>query len=468
MALMTFLSTTPEPALITGEILAAADLPVVNQSGSDRRTTLAMLSAFVVARFTLNYMPTPCCLSSVNPVESSNSTTLTSTSGTIYDANLNAFTLVKSRLGGLGTALNGAYQNSTADVIWAGYYDRTFYTKNSSSIFHRWNGTSFDENVPDPRSTTRTGTATGAFYVSGGRIYDPQGSVYRARGVNVANWAATGNGAVNNVGNGTANGNFLLQLLPGCNMVRLNCQLEPVGTFDNFVSNVTKAKCVVVFEYHRTDSKIPNPQTDTLLWYGKNAKHYKLNPYVWFGTINEPGNPTNSTVANMHKAIYDAVRASGSKTPVMISIDSPYQNIKPYANHYSDMINVIWDIHYYGYALKRDIGFYSKDQVTINNNLASNIYLVQMGTGIFSRDGTMPLIVGEYGTSTDGNQPDVNGVQVVNAVHFADCSGAVAWAWSAGASDRIQDQGVLKSFGRTVRSWMAGSPPRTWSNLDDS
>lgn len=427
-----------------------------------------MLGAFVLARATLNHKPMPNFSSSVNPTESVNSTTLTSTSGTIYDASLNAFTLVKSRLGGLGVAINGDYQDSTANVIWAGYYDRVFYTKNNSSIFYRWNGTSFDESVADPRSTTRIGTTAAAFYVFGGKIYDPKGSVYHAHGVNVANWAVTGNGGVNDAGNGTANGKFLLQLLPACNMVRVNCQLEPVGIFDIFVSNLTRAKCVVVFEYHRTDNKIPSVLTNTLSWYRENAQHYKHNPYVWFGTINEPGNPGNSIVANMHKAIYDAVRAGGSNAPILISIDSPYQNIKPYAKLYSNMVNVIWDMHYYGYALKRDMGFYSSDQEDVNNNIASNIRLVQTGIGIFSIDGIMPLIVGEYGTSTSGKQPDVNGVQVVNAVHFADCSGAVAWAWSAGTSDRIQDQGVLTSFGRAVESWMSGHPPGNWSDSDDS
>ncbi len=374
------------------------DMPTTDQSGANRRTTLAMLSAFVFSSArpasALTPVPTPSSLLPVTAVESANGT--------------------------------------------------------------------------DPRLVARIGTATGAFYVADGKIYDPQGSVFYVHGVNVANWAATGNGAINNVGNGTANGVFLLQLLPYCNMVRLNCQLESVGTFDNFVANLTNAKCVVVFEYHRTDNSIPSALSDTLLWYTGYAAHYKDNPYVWFGTINEPGNPANSTVADMSKAIYEAVRATGNKTPVMISIDSPYQNLKPYANRYSTMTNVIWDMHYYGYALQRDTGSYITEQMAISSNLASNIQLVQTGIGIFSADGIMPLIIGEYGTSTTGDQPDVNGVQVVNAVHFSKCSGAAAWAWSAGASDRIQDKGILMNFGQAVRSWMAGSPPTTWSDSDNS
>lgn len=310
--------------------------------------------------------------------------------------------------------------------------------------------------------------ATHAFSVSNGRIHDPQGGVYYARGINVAGWAAIGNGAVNDVGNGTSNGKFLLQLLPKCNMVRLNCQLGEVGKFDGFVRNLTNARCVVVFEYHRTDNRVPRFLANTLAWYRSNADHYKSNPYVWFGTINEPGNPPDPSIASMNKAIYGAVRATGNMAPIMISIDAPYQNLTPYAAYYEDMTNVVWDLHYYGYALKRDTGSYITDQRSVDDNLEKNIQLVRTGIGIRSSDGVMPLIIGEYGTSTTGDRPDVNGVQVVNAVHFAKCSGATAWAWSAGASDRIQDKGMLKAFGQAVKLWMAGNPPTAWTNSDNS
>ena len=305
--------------------------------------------------------------------------------------------------------------------------------------------------------------AADAFSVLDGRIHDPQGRAYYAHGVNVANWAAVANAV-----NGTANGMLLLQLLPKCNLVRLNCQLDEVGRFDGFVDNLTNAKCVVVFEYHRTNNRVPKFLDSTLAWYRSNADRYKSNPYVWFGTINEPGNPPSPRIARMNKAIYDAVRATGNKAPVMISIDAPYQNLTPYAAYYEGMANVVWDLHYYGYALKRDTGSYLADQRLVDENLEKNIRLVQTGIGIRSSDGVMPLIIGEYGTSTTGDRPDANGVQVVNAVHFARCSGAAAWAWSAGAGDRIQDKGVLKAFGQAVKLWMAGNPPTTWVDSDGS
>ena len=320
----------------------------------------------------------------------------------------------------------------------------------------------------DPRPAAPAPAATGVFSVSDGRIHDPKGRVYYAHGVNVANWAAVGKGAVNDAANGTANGKLLLQLLPKCNMVRLNCQLDEVGKFDSFVRNLTTAECVVVFEYHRTNNRVPRLLGSTLAWYRSNADHYKSNPYVWFGTINEPGNPPDPKIARMSKSIHDAVRVAGNKAPVMISIDAPYQNLTPYAAYYEDMTNVVWDLHYYGYALKRDTGAYLTDQKLVDDNLERNIQLVQTGIGIRSSDGVMPLIIGEYGTSTTGDRPDVNGVQVVNAVHFARCSGAAAWAWSAGAGDRVQDKGVLKAFGQAVKLWMAGNPPTTWADSDNS
>jgi hypothetical protein len=87
----------------------------------------------------------------------------------------------------------------------------------------------------------------------------------------------------------------------------------------------------------------------------------------------------------------------------------------------------------------------------------------QSGSGITaaqtirSADGLVPVIVGEYGNSTTGDQIDSNGDVVVQAVQQSGY-GSVAWAWHA--ADTIGDMlvdgnGHLTSYGQEVASFIA-------------
>jgi hypothetical protein len=68
----------------------------------------------------------------------------------------------------------------------------------------------------------------------------------------------------------------------------------------------------------------------------------------------------------------------------------------------------------------------------------------------------MPVIIAEYGNSTDGTTIDPNGVQVVTSVANAGASGRVvgsaAWAWLPGGNaDHLQDGGALTNpYGEQV------------------
>lgn len=87
-------------------------------------------------------------LSGAVNVESASGTQLTTTTGAIYDAGLNAFTLVPAA-SGLGVAYNGTLQD-TSDVVLGLYYNHAFYQENSLGNWYLWNGTTYVASA-DPR-----------------------------------------------------------------------------------------------------------------------------------------------------------------------------------------------------------------------------------------------------------------------------------------------------------------------------
>jgi hypothetical protein len=178
------------------------------------------------------------------------------------------------------------------------------------------------------------------------------------------------------------------------------------------------------------------------------AKSYAPNPYVWFGTFNEPGTQGGS-VSDWQLATYNAIRAAGNNNPILLEIvgGPGAWNNSMTPSDYAGMHNTIWDPHFYGWIPR-----YSTDQATVDQALADEIAQVQH---IPSADGTMPVIIAEYGNSTDGTTIDPNGVQVVTSVANAGGSGkagSAAWAWLPGGNaDHLQDGGMLTSpYGQQV------------------
>ena len=105
-------------------------------------------------------------------------------------------------------------------------------------------------------------------------------------------------------------------------------------------------------------------------------RKYSNNPDVWFGTANEPDNSANlQAIPDQERAIYDAVRGTGSKAMVMLeergggfSEDAIAQS----AGTFATMTNVAWDTHYYGWLTN-----YSTDPNAIANSVQSQIKLAQ-------------------------------------------------------------------------------------------
>jgi hypothetical protein len=187
-------------------------------------------------------------------------------------------------------------------------------------------------------------------------------------------------------------------------------------------------------------------------WFQSLATAFKNNPYVWFGTLNEP-NQDSALVAEQ-QANYNAIRGTGNNTIIMFSTN----DIVPSINT-SSMSNVVVDWHYYGW-----VSGYSADQATVTAALMSGINASQQLT---TTSGKMPVIVGEYGNSTNGQSIDANASQVLNAVQKSGY-GSAAWAWGSGnPGDGLTTGGNgLSSYGQEVAAYIglvAGAQASIWA-----
>ena len=120
---------------------------------------------------------------------------------------------------------------------------------------------------------------------------------------------------------------------------------------------------------------------------------------------------------------------------------------------YSSMTNIVWDFHFYGW----DSG-YSTDQATVNAALLGS---ASAGQGILaaqtitSADGLVPVLIGEYGNSTDGQNIDPNWVQVITAVETSGY-GSAAWEFNTGGvADVLVSGGTLTAYGQMVAQYLA-------------
>lgn len=279
------------------------------------------------------------------------------------------------------------------------------------------------------------------FSVASGQIIDPSGNQFIARGINVF---------LNQVDAAT-----ILKTFPGINAVRLATTpgADP-NAIDALVQGLTSKGVVVLIEDHSSSGGNPNTSSGQALtteanWYAGLAGKYLNNPYVWFGTANEPDNTANlQAVPAQEAAIYNAIRGAGSTAMVLMEMRGGFTNdaAQKSASTYAGMKNVAWDTHYYGWVTN-----YSTDAATIAKGLQNQIANAQ---SVKSADGTMPVIIGEYGPSTTGSGSyDANGLQVVQAVDDSGY-GTLAWAWSAG-TDTLTSSSGLTDFGRKVAQHIA-------------
>jgi hypothetical protein len=313
--------------------------------------------------------------------------------------------------------------------------------------------------TPTRPTTPSTPTAPGSsFRVQNGQIIDPNGNIFVARGINCGPQDM---------------GQPILATFPGINFIRLaTWYTAPYSNanYQAFVATMSAAGVVVEIEDHAYPSPLPysgQQLNDESNWYAGLAALFVNNPYVWFGTMNEPGDGgdyggTGPGISAQHLATYQAIRNAGNNTILMMdyfgggnpgAIGAGYGvTVSTYAN----MTNVVWDYHFYGWI----VGTGDTNQNDINAALLGSS---GGGSGILacqsvqSADGLVPVIVGEFGNSTTGSSVDPNGPQVVSAV-LGSGYGFAAWTWGgAGGADQLTQNGSLTAFGQQVVAGIAAS-----------
>lgn len=300
-----------------------------------------------------------------------------------------------------------------------------------------------------------------------GVILDANGQKFVPRGINVMNWNTGSNPSA-----ATLKATF-----PGINFIRLAIyNYDSPDSLAPYVNDLTSNGIVVELEDHNngagnaggSQGQIFTGQqlTTELGWYSSVAEAFKNNPYVWFGTNNEPseknasGGTDPSALSNWQLATYEAVRSAGNNGIVMLETTCWAEGGQPVCNQgydpsvYSQMNNVIWDNHVYGWLTNGETDQAKNDQFVAANVAA--LSSIKSAGGV-----TMPVLIGEYGNSTTGEAIDGNGTQIVNAVQKTVMSGTAAgssaWAWGSGnPGDGLTTGGSgLSDYGQQVASYIA-------------
>jgi hypothetical protein len=296
------------------------------------------------------------------------------------------------------------------------------------------------------------------FHVYGGQIIGPGGQPFKAQGIDILE--STLGSIVRD-----SSGGPLLTNFPGTNMVRIAMESGYTSyntpSFVNAVSWLTAKRIVVEIGNYNNNENIATRHvlTDELNWYVALAGKYKNNPYVWFSTDNEPTDRKTYSGATTAEqlAVYNAIRATGNTA--MIGIEDSFATLNP-AN-YSHMTNVHWDAHYYNW-----LTHYSTDLATNEAAIASRNALLN---SLFKdADGTLPVICGEFGNSTDGRNIDPGGAQAVQAVLNVSpsYSGWTAWLYYWPGTSTMGDQllnqstGRLTAYGQQIATALRGPPPQ--------
>jgi dienelactone hydrolase len=299
----------------------------------------------------------------------------------------------------------------------------------------------------------------GQFSVKNGQYIDPNGNIFVARGFNM------GPEQMDEV---SAN---VDKLFHGANFIRFATGFvddpHSISDYVNFANQMAAKGIVVEFEDHPWPLESPKTGDDLqaeLNRYSALAAALKDQPYAWFGSMNEPQSDygaAEAAISTQDKAIYDKIRGAGNNNVILMEAGVGAGNpgsvgagfgMDPSA--FAGMHNVGWDQHFYGWVSGR-----STDQSVVDNYLngsAADGYGVAAAQTITSADGIMPVIIGEFGDSTDGVSIDANAEQVVHAVTSSPY-GYAAWHWGSysGGGDSLTNGNSLTHLGQEVADSIA-------------
>lgn len=290
--------------------------------------------------------------------------------------------------------------------------------------------------------------------VSGGQIFAPNGNRFVAYGLNVSiDDPSLPTAALITANFPKINYVRVSNFYPGCSGY---CNAVTPASVSAWVTSLTSIGIVVQFSDYpgqgacRTGSDL----AAAVAWYGQQAAFYANNPLVWWESQNECGDDGSGSLAQVHIQEYNAVRAAGYTGIFLLCVNdgNPNATTGLVEGNYANMTNVVWDIHFYGWAFPG-----AGDQAASDSTGFSYISLF---TPFTSLDGNMPVILGEDGNAT-GAYPLANGTQTIQTVFNVTgapngSQGFGIWLWyctcnpspAAGGGNQI----------------MSGAPPATGVN----
>lgn len=403
--------------------------------------------------------PLPTCTPSANDSTDPSTTP-------ILDSSCNSWTLS----GGV-VYENGSAAGVSYSVTEMAYVSGVIWQFNGTD-WYSWNPSGNSWYTTPPQGGTPTsplpgsGGGSGSFTAANGTITGPSGSAFVARGVNMYPGdvqAACTTSSCAGITGAFPNINFV-RYADGCGMT-LSGDCPPYATasystpaqMETYVNYLTSLGIVVEIEDHNDNQTVltGTALTNELNFYTAWATAEKSNPYVWFGTMNEPGSGDSA----QEVSIYNAIRGTGNTNPILLETTggggpSGFGQNGLTASSYTSMTNVIWDQHFYGWMPN-----YSTSQTTINSTLSSMISADKaFVTG--GSEGTIPVLIAEYGNSTDGSTVDADGSQIVTGAATSGY-GFVAWGWDpGGAGDDLLNSpytggaSELTSYGSEVAGYI--------------
>lgn len=350
---------------------------------------------------------------------------------------------------------DGFVESNTANVtkIYVGAGGQ-FYQYGGGAWYQRTGPNTYAANpVSDPTVATSTTTSTSTYFqAKNGKLYDPAGNLFQAKGVNITPYT------------GYAPSYFaaVKALFPKINYVRLvtadgwSQGGQDSGVVYQFISDATSAKVAVMIDNHRTGQALSGTAlSNATAWYSALATKYLNNPYVLFNTCNEPAGDA-ATIAAEQLAVYNAIRNTGNNTVLFLALRGGAETawMSGLESTWSGMHNVGREVHFYD-----PFNGATHNQATVTGSVTSTISAAQT---VKSADGVMPIHMGEFGPSITGaaNTTDPNAAEVLTAVFGLSC-GYTAWAWNGTTTpggDSLSDDGAtLTTWGQTLAGDMSNA-----------
>jgi hypothetical protein len=301
--------------------------------------------------------------------------------------------------------------------------------------------------------------ATGKFYVNGSKIIDPNGCQFIAKGANLnayqANW---------NDQNKTISDLHLFKNSWKFNFARLYCRLyksssnvlETTDQLYNIIQTYIEANVVVMLTYHDfTGGLYTGTNLQDLINFNVAiVNHFKTHPkfsYIWFETMNEPGDKALYDIDTMNRNFCKAIRNAGATENIFCAPGNYWSqegknfNSNPVSESVSyilskgvDLVNwnysnwgnknVIFSPHFYKVWVHGD----AKMATFIDDVHAKNL----------------ALVVGEYGIHTPGGDC-TPATQSLKDVGYQRKIGRCVWHWTGGDENDLTTSNSGRNINKT-------------------